>query len=856
METVSMGRYAPSYVPASGGKGAVFRKKNAVKDQIEQALFHYLSFFRGVEDQRAKHNKISPTVVDHGFNFETFFSQQFLLAPNYATPRYEKDQSGNFKKDKLNNYVVKYDNIGYPELFPESQSFLISKQLTNPNVYNALTCSSFAPLNFETPNDGFTFKNDNEYIFNTNPKDSNNAFCLAALFIQTTDIAAAKQSEADLLLDGFEIRVYVDSKFYTSIPLGSESRYPVNNRTGAVNNKNTGNALQYQIYQFNKIFYFQYPVKGKISFKLGCSRPDGQLNLGKLIKEPNYSLSQFSVFLKFAHVYEMKPTVADAYVLMRVATTQGAGTDAGQIDPVGHFNADNCKKVFSNYYKFGVAYSLRKDAKLYQNDAYVSANPVYESTRKFISSNIKMADRVTLVDYAVEDGKSVLFFSRFAYGMKNTGVDIFRGLGPSVTPVGNRAIVGSKTEQFIPIVKGKWYIVLDLSPEKSGYVLYKSSETKVNKYSHAKVFLGSDCYYISSFSNSTVGVYELDGITSESLVSGKNKLDIKPDGKYDQPSNGNISNEWCMFMSYNLYHWSNSSYWKPEMYGDIMGALNGRCLTSSNALENNRNTSKNVKLYLANVTSRTYDIPLIVEAPSGYTYIEGANTDLSKAGNSDPNYPKKFAQSCKIYNPPYKIESVARVNPYDPNCEIIKVYLNKRLEGSTINNQIPSFNGKVSENLNLFINAANAFEYRSDESAAIEYVLHVLTKRSCARNQIGDVALDNQSFWSKQRPFGCCYPRFYFVKLIPLVSAGTVMYSDHYIQMEYYLRAMCNGFLNRSTEMSPSELQYIINNGMTALNTPNGIDSTTADYLFEDLMKKCYDISSNEYRDLLIQYYG
>ena len=79
METASMGNYAPSYVPDQQAKGGIFRKKNAVKDQNEQAIFYYLSYFRGVEDQRAKHNLTNKNVTVDGFDFETFFSRQFLL---------------------------------------------------------------------------------------------------------------------------------------------------------------------------------------------------------------------------------------------------------------------------------------------------------------------------------------------------------------------------------------------------------------------------------------------------------------------------------------------------------------------------------------------------------------------------------------------------------------------------------------------------------------------------------------------------------------------------------------------------------------------------------------------------------
>jgi hypothetical protein len=126
----------------------------------------------------------------------------------------------------------------------------------------------------------------------------------------------------------------------------------------------------------------------------------------------------------------------------------------------------------------------------------------------------------------------------------------------------------------------------------------------------------------------------------------------------------------------------------------------------------------------------------------------------------------------------------------------------------------------------------------------VDYLVHLLAGKSCPRNVVGDVSMSNQSFWSSHRPFGCCYPRFYFVKLVPFVSAGTVMYSDHYRQIEYYLRAMCNGFVNKGSEMSAEEVISAIQNGETGLNYEGGLDSAVGDYLFEDLMRNSYDNSS------------
>jgi hypothetical protein len=868
METVSMGRYAPSYVPDVRGKGGVFRKKNAVKDQIQQAMFHYLSYFRGVEDQRAKHNKINPTVLNDGFNFETFFSNQFLLAPSFSIPKYERDQDGNFALDDQGNKKIKYDKTGYPELVPQTRSFLwnasLKEKIGVTGVYEAGCAKDISVTSLSQNSKGILKDEHNSIHIDTNPlgegansdggkiiKDVNkNRFCLSSVYIQTTDLAVRNVEEAKSLLSGMTVDVYLNDKFYVEIPLGPESVYRINKRNGATNN-----GKDYLIYQFNKIYHFTYPVKGKVSFRI--RHEDGKVNIGREVTEgdretPSYSLKNFSIYVKTAHVIEMKPTVADAYVLMRVSTTEGQGQQAGQMDPVGHFGADNCKKVFRNYYKFGVGYNLRGGSEIFQNDTYVSANPVYESTRKFITSNIKMADRTTLVDYRVNsEGKSVLYYKRFSRGMKNSNIDIFRGVGPSTTQVGNRAMVGYEIEKFIPLIKGQRYIVLDTSKGKNEFVVYKINKDSAVKYTHGQVFVAGDYYYISKFSSTTVGVFELEGIVNDDLIDTKTpKNIINPDGKNDQISNGNISNQWTMFMTYNLYHWADSSSWKPEIYGDIMGALNNRCLTSSYALRGNVLSSQNVKKHIANVSADLRSLPLITEGPSGYNYIENANTDLSKAGRIDKDTALNFATSCPIYQPPYKVESVKRLNSYDPRCEIIKVTLDRRLPAGQRKGKIVDLRGKLSENLSYYSELSNSFDFRTDETAVIDYLNYLYLNRQCPKGQIGDVALDNNRFWANQSPYGCCHPRFYFVKLIPKVSADTVMYSDHYTQMEYYLRGMCNGFLNSDSELSGSDIDQIIKGGLTGVDTLNGYDSAIGDYLFEDLMSKSYDIAGDDYKPI------
>ena len=840
MEGAKSGRYAPSFVPDQAGKGGIFRKKNGEKDQIGQAMSCYLSYFRGTEDQRARHNLNGKDVTKDGFNFEDFFSRQFLLAPNYAKPIFEEG------KDNFGNSKIKYDGYGYPELRQESEDFYWSYPL-NPSggdkEFNEIkTISKNVNINA-----GFKFTDSKGGMFFRTA----NRFCLSAIMIQSSDIAVKLEGQQSNMLAGLVIDMYVNENFYQTIPIFDYYKYKVNARSGSANNAIINLRDQYYIYQFNKIHYFRYPVKGMVSFFV---RATGNLPYGESSSEDNHGsfslglripssespkvagISEFRISIQFAHVLEMKPSLADAYVLIRASTASQKDVNPGDMEAVGHFDYSSSKRIYADYAKFGVAYTspsrslLRSGSDFGINETFVSANPIYESLRKFISSHIKMADRINLIDYGVEGGKSVLYFKRFAYGMKNTGIDIFRGLGPSITQVGDRNMVGSKTEVFIPIVKGQRYIVLNTVNRFSGELFYPIGD-KFNRMVHGYRFTGGNCHYIIRSKDLDIGVYELEGIIDKSKISTERQTPtvIK---EVSQTSPGTISNEWSMFMSYNLYHPASSSAFKPEMYGDIMGALNGRCLTNSRALSNTRSkqsTSKNVKLHLANVTWRQFDIPLVVEAPSAYNYIEGANnlTDTATLAKT-----ADFAKSCPIYQKPYKVVSVQRLDDFDPKCRIVKVTLDRLLSGSFMN-------GRVSSNVKDAFEKLTQETSRTDESAVVAYLCHQIGRRHCVREVTGDVALDDQKyFWANFRPWGCCYPRFYFVKLIPYVSAGSVMYSDHYRQMEYYLRAMCNGFINPNSTLTSE-----ISKNDTGIENVGGYDSEVGDYLFEHLMMDSYDNS-------------
>jgi hypothetical protein len=144
--------------------------------------------------------------------------------------------------------------------------------------------------------------------------------------------------------------------------------------------------------------------------------------------------------------------------------------------------------------------------------------------------------------------------------------------------------------------------------------------------------------------------------------------------------------------------------------------------------------------------------------------------------------------------------------------------------------------------------------FRTDENAVIEYLHHQSATYSCKRNMIGDyAALSDAVEGIGYRPFGACYPRFYFLKLIPKVAAGSILNTEPYAQMDFYFRGMAGAFINpystpiqleglyrqtsilnwqfgelasRSSEEDPTLYQYIDPRNIQSRGGPDGSGTT------------------------------
>jgi len=553
--------------------------------------------------------------------------------------------------------------------------------------------------------------------------------------------------------------------------------------------------------------------------------------------------------IEIAHLFDMRPTILDAYAFLRVSTTRGGtggfgfGDAIGKVDSVGH-DYQEARVISDNYERFGSAVNPHGAKVVPALQTYLNNNPVYEATRKFVTSNMKMVPRNNIVNYAEENGKGVLYFDRFAGGMSSAGMDMFRGMGPSIDSAGwfDDGWTGKRSPHvtFIPIIIDKTYYVWshNKKPDKD-YVEYNGE-----KYYHKDPFIGAmdthgtgtnpsgirdyldGKFAVGGGRNDYVGAYELDGIR-----------------EFTPPAHE--SNEWVMFMTFNPYHWSASNIWKPEIFGDQTCFLHNRCLFRAPDIEGSTNhflwASTDTSAGIArtaeasqmrdtfyNFNPRTHlgigDMSSYVQAPPKFNVWKGLNAPggiLGSGGNIIG-----WLKSCRPRTSMYSVTSVTRYfgkkgEVGDPRVNMIRVKLSRKLDkaygagGGFKVGRGPYGGSYVGNPLAVFGNE----HFRSDKNGIGEYVnsgksfggggFQCGTSATQLRNgvKIGDYGANREVFTDVGSMnggysiYGSCHPRFYFLKLIPRVSPYSQLKIDPYVQMEYYIRAMHGGYVGTENEI-------------------------------------------------------
>lgn len=480
------------------------------------------------------------------------------------------------------------------------------------------------------------------------------------------------------------------------------------------------------------------------------------------------------VFLEASELLEMKPQIHDYYLVTRLSF-YGATFD--RIDGRG-IDCSVAKEILENLYAYGCVIPATGVDGLAgpAADPVLNQNAVFDAARR-LSKCVRIIPRWNLTGYALEGGKSVLWFNRAAYGPPGMpDRDMWEGIGPSEEPLVNG-----------PVKWGRQYKVTGSSITYNG-----------RTYGVGQFFRGENG--ITSFTGAGSAI-EYNGI----------KATAEPN---------DYSNRWILSCTLKPYHTSNSSIWKTDAYGDVLTPFLNRCHIDAPEIDNSK------------VNRRHFTFgedALAPESLSGFNYnrtrdsIVPGQTHINKlecAGDPVCEATKlAFYKSCRIYEPPVEIESAVM------DGAELKVTLKGRLQyhesaESSIDRDTSTWDSTI---------LRTDEDYRTHENGIREYLVWQASGIN-ASNKTGDWALNSSGPGGSDTPFGSVLPTFFLTKLIPepyLDENDTLGASDSYTthdqlkQAELYLRAICEGFVD----------------GVTSTGTACETGTVTAyDYTYENLM--------------------
>ena len=554
------------------------------------------------------------------------------------------------------------------------------------------------------------------------------------------------------------------------------------------------------------------PAVGSVTFKVssGAALTDAA---GGILIEPAELLS----YLPQHHDWCLVLRLAGATLV------PSNGTDGSGLDE------ERAKEIGDDYWRWGTLINQHATPDLVSSEAAINGNAVMESAR-LLSKRVRLLNRHQLRAYAVENGKSVLWFTRYSHGY---------GLGayqPNDGPPPTNAVPdGELSPGTIYVVGGTAGGTVDYELLGSAHT-FAIGETFVGTANPNYTTAGGGAVFLSSPIVAPPPVTRpvngdmFDGIgpamspiASGSLLPGRlyrvtgatigydtaaynagatftatavreftgSGLVYEANGIKTLAEPNSYSNEWVLGLQLKGFRDNESSLWKPGAYSDYFG-LSDRCqfypVFAATALPASLNNhfAYGQKIWLA------------PELPTSYRYAEGTNSTATL----------DFYKSCRIYEPCLEVLRTENVIG-SGNEDLVKVTLTGRLhahEDAIAAGDIPStfFNDAG------FITALIAQTYRTDESGILYYLAHLNGKIPHLPTswKTGDAAADSVIQTYPDHPTATCFPHFYFVKLVekPWMDDNTVagpsdtkLQHDTLSTAELYLRLMCEGFVDGRT---------------------------------------------------------
>ncbi len=522
-----------------------------------------------------------------------------------------------------------------------------------------------------------------------------------------------------------------------------------------------------------------------------------------LATDATFSAPDGAITIECTEQVAYQPEIFDAYLVLRA----GTAAPLGDGDPESFFDTRGVdfgtpKTVSDAYFANGCIVNKATDS-LSVPSASVNVNPVYDIARRTIRNHTRVVPRQQFIGYEVAGGKSILYFNRYAFGLtadyadssSGDSYDAFENIAPNhfalatgALRVGRSYVVRATGTDGIAYA-GNFYVNGDVFNAVSGYTTFAPRS-------------------VDGLSAGSGQVFEYEGI------------------RHVAPPQ-DVTNEWLMFPQFKVYTQADdpledTTTFKPDAYADYF-SLCERCHFYNSHLGDT--AFEQLYAQFSSGDTPGVSLSLAPEAPTGWRYTEDSNafdngvTDDQKAA---------YYASCRVYEPSVEIDSATIMTI--GGQEVVKLVMTGRLHAcptapTDIARYIVGVDTPWSDDL-------DGEPYRSNENGLREYLLRIGTDRHCS-NKLGDTGAKTSLYGDVDNVHGACYPHFFFTHLVPEPyedgndrvdpATDTVITVDPFIQLELYLRAMCEGYVDGFTSQA-----YACATGITEM----------FDYTFENL---CFD---------------
>ncbi len=405
-------------------------------------------------------------------------------------------------------------------------------------------------------------------------------------------------------------------------------------------------------------------------------------------------------------------------------------------------------------------------------------NGVYQALRRLIRDTYRIVREAQLVDYAVEGGKSILWFKRD--GGDDPTNDLFAGVGPARDPIASGSIVWGRT-----------YVVSVAS------VIY-----------HAVTY---------GVGEEFIGLQGVKEFTGEGAVREKEGIRAVAEPQ-------NFTNRWVLDLARYPYHTSETSQWYQPVYADLITPFYDPCILADPAA----GETKALKLHFAYGVDGEVLVPEAMPEARYWPGIGGIPVNDYTCGDGDSDEEvacrarrQGFYRSCQVVVKPLEIESATRELIGSTEC--VKLVLSGRLQHHHA--LAPASIDRDRTTWDVSTVATEAASYRTDENAIREWLLHRDGGSNCDYTGPGNEAAFGGLEFDPDNPFGACLPRFRILSLArsPYLDANdsleghdSATIAAELRRSDMYLRALCEGNLAGTETLaracgdgtSPNVFQY------------------------------------------------